>query len=147
MGYWMVPLLPSQDWCTLCPPGLLAWPQPFNVMTGLLQFGAAPWAVSADHTITSDTCHFLSSKRIAAMTSNQTGSLRENHLEQFHFKENGFKAALLLGVLVRKLMPLQHSSLWQLDTILLEKKEKQEKPLYPQPLPRWLFSGVSSLHL
>lgn len=61
--------------------------------------------------ITSDTCHFLSSERIAAMTSNQDGSLKENHLEQIHFKENGFKAAPVLGALVRKLMPLQHSSL------------------------------------
>lgn len=67
-------------------------------------------SVCRSHMITSDTCHFLSSKRIAAVTSNQTGSLKQNPLAQIHFKEDGFKAAPVLGVLVRKLMPVQHSS-------------------------------------
>lgn len=76
-----------------------------------------------------------------------------NHLEQIHFKENGFKAAPVLVVLGRKLRPVQHSSVRHSpDSLVLSflRKEKQEKPLCP--LPRLfnhvlLFSGASSLRL
>lgn len=116
VGYWMVPSFMSQDWCTLCPPGLPGMTSTYHCHDSSIAVWSSPMnSVCRSHMITSDTCHFLSSKRIAAMTSNQAGSLKQNHLEQIHFKENGFKVAPVLGTLVRKLMPVQQSSL--LDTV------------------------------
>ena len=88
-----------------------------------------------------DTCHFLSSKSNCGHDLLSDRVLETpNHLEQIHFEENGFKAAPVFGVLRRKLMPVQHSSLSDTvpDSLLLPflKKGKQEKPLYPLPSPQ-----------
>lgn len=137
MGYWMVPLLLSQDWCALCPPGLPGRTSAYCCHDRSTAVWSSPMSsVCRPHMITSDTWHFLSSKRIAVMTSNQTGCLKQNHLEQIHFKENGFKAALILGVLVRKLIPLQYSSLsdtvtaWYYSTL---KKKARKNLSNPSP--------------
>lgn len=147
VGYWMVPSLLSQDWRTLCPPGLPGMTSTYHCHDRFIAVWSSPMSsVCRPHMITSDTWHFLSSKRIAAMTSNQTGSLKQNHLEQINFKENGFKAAPILGVLVRKLMPLEHSSLldtvtaWYYSTL---KRKPGKTSLTPTP-PIILFSGASS---
>lgn len=149
VGYWMVPSLLSQDWCTLCPPGLPGMTSTYHCHDRSVAVWSPVRSVCRSHMITSDTCHFLSSKRIAVMTSNQTGSLKQNHLEQIHFKENWFKAAPALGVLVRQLMSVLHSSLsdavtaWYYSTL---KRKRGKTSLAPTPSPM-MFSGVSSLHL
>lgn len=137
VGYWMVPSLLSQDWCTLCSPGLPGMTSTCHCHDRSIAVWSSPMSsVCRSHMITSDTCHFLSPERIAAMTSNQTGSLKQNHLEQIHFKENEFKAAPVLGALVRKLISVQHSSLsdtvtaWYYSTL---KKKNRKNFSTPNP--------------
>lgn len=76
--------------------------------------------------ITSDTCCFFSSGSSCGHGLLSDRVLRmPNHLEQIHFKENGCKAAPVLGALGKKLMPVQHSSLSDTlpDILMLPFKE------------------------